>query len=347
MEIRTIAFELNRRCRNYKMDSFQEIRRKIHNLKRTNPNKIFSDQSIKDHYAFHIGGRKELQYNIGFEKINEKDYLRYGVAFSLESARNLPIDKIDEIFLSPPPYPNRIERYNDFLESQYVKYLPDNLKIFFHLDGRRKAIEDIHKINIEDIREIINTNNTIKYFYFIGKSMLLDSINYAEILSTFDKLLPLYIYVEGGKIRDFIKLSDLEGETPLPPDDDEFDPLTVDTSFPSDIDEAEEGRRILKQHYVRERNPFIIRMAKKRKMDQYGELRCEVCNFLFFDVYGDHGKGFIEGHHIKPISEMMPGDKTNIEDIALLCSNCHRMIHKNMETLTIEELKNMIRYKWE
>lgn len=38
-------------------------------------------------YAFHWGGRSELQFNIGFE---DGGYFRFGVAFSLEPDRNLP-----------------------------------------------------------------------------------------------------------------------------------------------------------------------------------------------------------------------------------------------------------------
>src|ERR1700754_2452274 len=38
-------------------------------------------------YAFHKGGRRELQFNVGFEE--DGAYFRYGVAFSLEPSRDL------------------------------------------------------------------------------------------------------------------------------------------------------------------------------------------------------------------------------------------------------------------
>jgi predicted HNH restriction endonuclease len=44
-------------------------------------------------------------------------------------------------------------------------------------------------------------------------------------------------------------------------------------------------------------------------------------------VYGKRGASYIEGHHTKFISEMAQGEKTKVEDIALFCSNYHRMIH--------------------
>jgi hypothetical protein len=56
-------------------------------------------------YAFHKGGREELQFNVGFE--DEGKYFRYGVAFSLEPDRNLP-NPVET--LTP-----KIERFNDAL----------------------------------------------------------------------------------------------------------------------------------------------------------------------------------------------------------------------------------------
>ncbi|RYD02497.1 hypothetical protein N752_24520 [Desulforamulus aquiferis] len=69
---------------------------------------------------------------------------------------------------------------------------------------------------------------------------------------------------------------------------------------------------------------------------------CEVCNFDFTQRYGNRGKDFIEGHHKKLVSELKEGEKTKVEDIALLCSNCHRMIHRK-PLITVEELIEIVR----
>ena len=46
-------------------------------------------------------------------------------------------------------------------------------------------------------------------------------------------------------------------------------------------------------------------------------------------IHGEIGNGYIEAHHlIKPISIMREGDATRIEDLAMLCANCHRMVHR-------------------
>jgi len=118
--------------------------------------------------------------------------------------------------------------------------------------------------------------------------------------------------------------------------------LTTYTDFTSYPGGVEEGKRKLRSHYIRERNPKIIREAKRKRLEESGELKCDVCGFSFLEKYGERGKDFIEAHHKKPISEMESGEKTKIEDIALLCSNCHRMIHIKMPYLTIEELKEIV-----
>ena len=117
--------------------------------------------------------------------------------------------------------------------------------------------------------------------------------------------------------------------------------LTEGTDFTAYIGQVEEGKRLLKKHYIRERNPKVIKEAKRLALESRGELRCEVCGFLFSEHYGERGKDFIEGHHKIPVSQMQEGQRTSPEDIALLCSNCHKMIHIKMPPISVEELKKI------
>ena len=74
-------------------------------------------------------------------------------------------------------------------------------------------------------------------------------------------------------------------------------------------------------------------------------LECAACGFNFQEFYGDWGKGFIEVHHIQPLSENKGREtETNPEtDLAVLCANCHRMVHRKKDiTLSIQELKAKI-----
>lgn len=120
----------------------------------------------------------------------------------------------------------------------------------------------------------------------------------------------------------------------------ESDVLTADTDFDT-VGNVEEGKRKLKTHYVRERNKKIIRLAKKKALQENGFLICAICKFSFLDHYGTRGENYIEGHHTKPVSGMNDGDVTRVEDIILICSNCHRMIHAKEPWLSPEELRGI------
>jgi hypothetical protein len=109
-----------------------------------------------------------------------------------------------------------------------------------------------------------------------------------------------------------------------------------------DEDEYAEGKTAYKTHRCRERNQKVIKKAKDSfKKKHNGRLFCEVCKIDFSLVYGERGKNFIEGHHKKLVSEMKEGETTKVEDIAMLCSNCHRMIHRK-PLLTLEQLSKLV-----
>ncbi|WP_051304116.1 HNH endonuclease [Calidithermus chliarophilus] len=108
--------------------------------------------------------------------------------------------------------------------------------------------------------------------------------------------------------------------------------------------QAPEGRLLLATHKRRERNRNLVEAKKQRVLALRGTLQCEVCGFDFQEVYGELGSGFIECHHNVPLASL-PGPRENsLEDLALVCSNCHRMLHRSREhTLTVEELRAMLR----
>lgn len=112
----------------------------------------------------------------------------------------------------------------------------------------------------------------------------------------------------------------------------------------ADDDEFVEGKKALKEHIRRERNQLLITKAKRKfKETHNGRLYCEVCGFDFTDKYGELGEGFIESHHTKPISQMKSNEKTKIEDIVMLCSNCHSMIHRYKPWIRKNDLKKLIK----
>lgn len=73
------------------------------------------------------------------------------------------------------------------------------------------------------------------------------------------------------------------------------------------------------------------RPLREKKIDQARSkgqpIACEVCGFDFEATYGIHGHNYIEVHHRTPLHISGQVDST-LGDLALLCANCHRMIHR-------------------
>jgi 5-methylcytosine-specific restriction protein A len=107
--------------------------------------------------------------------------------------------------------------------------------------------------------------------------------------------------------------------------------------------DAEEGRLLTVLHLRRERNQRLVEKRKEAALQSSGSLRCEACDFDFTERYGDHGHGFIEAHHVQPLHTLTEPTRTKPEDLALLCANCHRMVHRNKTWLSLDELKRLIR----
>jgi len=104
-----------------------------------------------------------------------------------------------------------------------------------------------------------------------------------------------------------------------------------------------EGKIMMRLHKARERKPQLIMKKKEQVYKLTGKLVCEACKFDFALIYGKHGKGFIECHHKKPVADLKLKDKTRLEDLALVCSNCHRILHRGRWLLNIDELKAIIK----
>jgi len=110
-------------------------------------------------------------------------------------------------------------------------------------------------------------------------------------------------------------------------------------SMETDDEDAQEGRVLTRLHNYRERDRTIVKRKKESFRKQHGTLFCEACGFDFSTKYGERGANFIECHHTKPVSELIPGEKTKLADLALLCANCHRMVHAARPWWSIEELR--------
>jgi len=122
-----------------------------------------------------------------------------------------------------------------------------------------------------------------------------------------------------------------------------LDPTTedIDADAPSGSGSLIEQRRY-KMHRRIERNPNAARAAKK-----HHGISCQACTFEFEERYGDIGRGFIEAHHLKPIGSLNEGEVVSYDiatDFAVLCSNCHRMIHKSSDPSDLAAFRLLLQY---
>jgi len=103
-----------------------------------------------------------------------------------------------------------------------------------------------------------------------------------------------------------------------------------------------EGKKKEKLHIMHERNKAVVSIAKALAFMRDPLLRCQVCGFSFAEKYGSRGGKFIEAHHLIPLARLQRARETKIADIALVCANCHRMLHNGNGSLTLEQLRALL-----
>lgn len=85
-----------------------------------------------------------------------------------------------------------------------------------------------------------------------------------------------------------------------------------------------------------------LRVAKIQSTLQAngGRLKCEVprCGFDFFETYGEVGFEFAHVHHLKPLADREAPASTKLDDLAVICANCHAMIHRGGKCRPLEGL---------
>jgi len=168
----------------------------------------------------------------------------------------------------------------------------------------------------------------------------------------FDKLIEDWLNNDSNTLKDIIlkhrsdsRDDELINNTFYKPSDEES--LLADT-FDCDPNDQyfREGKEILRLHLAKERNQYLIKYAKTIWEQQTeGNIRCSICNFSFEETYGHLGKGYIEAHHILPVSSLKPNTIVTINDLVPICSNCHTIIHRSKPLLTVEILKQSIEYQ--
>ena len=123
-----------------------------------------------------------------------------------------------------------------------------------------------------------------------------------------------------------------------------FSPPHSEEQFAADTlgYEFSEGQILTRVHKLIETHWELVQRKKKSVTQITGKLACEVCRFDFFEVYGTLGSGFAECHHTRSLLDLEIHLKPKLADLAIVCSNCHSMLHISKPRKTIDDLKKMI-----
>ena len=161
----------------YRFGRLQEIRKERRPLQKRPSRHPFG--SSHNGWAHHVGGRKELQFNIG----DEEDILRWGIAISLQPSRSLP----DVTLLHP-----RLRKLSSLLET-HGGYLG---RLGFEMwdwtggaDGRGRS----RNRTPQRVAERLYRPGA---FVFVGRQSPFEAFDPDRVLRDFDMLLPVYEFVE-------------------------------------------------------------------------------------------------------------------------------------------------------
>lgn len=103
---------------------------------------------------------------------------------------------------------------------------------------------------------------------------------------------------------------------------------------------GKEGRLLTRIHAYKERDKVFAARAKKYYRDKNGgKLICEACGLDPIALYGPDGERCIEAHHKVPIEELQPDSITRVDEMAMVCASCHRIIHSRKPCLTVAEVR--------
>ena len=108
------------------------------------------------------------------------------------------------------------------------------------------------------------------------------------------------------------------------------------------VTEANEGSVRLREHRSKERSRILSEAKRRTFRAEHGELRCEACARSTANLPAQLAEACFEVHHLLPLSSRNASSKTSLDDLALLCANCHRMIHRSDPLLSVVDFKALL-----
>jgi hypothetical protein len=215
-----------------------------------------------------------------------------------------------------------------------VEVVVDNIEIAQELVGNYRgtwyeadwyAIANRH--NIEPLREVELTP-IVNALRFTSKET--------------DRLFPLEGRVDANQLRSLRELTPASAK--LIEDywyADEYTPTSIQDYLELTEDDVAyaEGKIVVRTVRQRQRNRTLVSDAKTQFKQQHGRLYCEVCGFDFAAFYGIE---YIEAHHAQQMASLEEDNLSQIDDLNMLCANCHRIAHQRTPPYSMEELKALI-----
>jgi hypothetical protein len=127
----------------------------------------------------------------------------------------------------------------------------------------------------------------------------------------------------------------------LKPSDDKINKYEMEEAANELQEGSEEGRQKLVSHFRRERSKALSLLAKRiaRKKHPESLLVCEICNSTPEKTYQED---IIEAHHRTPLSQLTGLSKVMPADLAMICPNCHRAVHK-IDNCSIPEISKRLK----
>lgn len=180
------------------------------------------------------------------------------------------------------------------------------------MDGLKQAVAAFHR-----------TKDVSRYFrqHVLRLRVVAEQLGFKDFAS-FDEVF-LTITDDGIKIRPSSRIEASNSE---------------ESRIENKVAKLEEGHRRSAEVEMRSRN------AKARLAALDRGYRCQICGFDFERTYGELGSGYAEVHHLKMISRAKEVRRVDPEkDLLVVCSNCHRMLHRDAKTLlSWKRLKSVV-----
>ncbi len=187
-DIRGVVAAIEDQATHYRFGELQEIRRSLKGLGRVSRT-IFREETIFDRYAYHYGGRTELQFNVGFEEAGDGEtYLRHGLAISLK--RGPAVTAVTDEMLT------RIARLNQFIEDQGDEYTGFLMYNSWYDREDWSGDHALRPVPAEIVK--------LGAFIFIGRRQDPAHVSVGLILRDYDRLLPIYEFVESANVPQIV-----------------------------------------------------------------------------------------------------------------------------------------------